>query len=238
MVQQSISQKLHDRLVSIIASTPPGERLPSEPVLAKDLGVSRATLREAMRTFEAQGLIRRKQGSGTYVTHPSAIIDTGLEILESIETLADRIGLPVTMGAWKVDIRPALVNECQMLELGQGCEVVQVSRVIEAENRPVAFLVDILPLDIIAPEEISSDFSGSVLDLLIQRGEPTLAVSRTEITAVIANADQARALQIQRGDVLLHLNALLYSVDGRVIDYSFSYFIPGYFRFHVVRRVG
>lgn len=238
MAQQSISQKLHDRLGPIIAATPPGERLPSEPLLAKNLGVSRATLREAMRTFESQGLIRRKQGSGTFVTHPSNVIETGLEILESIETLADRIGLSVTMGAWKVDQRSAKANECEMLGVDQSCEVVQVSRVIEAENRPVAFLIDVLPVDILSPDDISTDFSGSVLDLLLQRGTPPLAVSRTEITAVIANAELARALQIQRGDVLLHFNALLYAVDGRVIDYSFSYFLPGYFRFHVVRRVG
>ncbi len=48
----------------------------------------------------------------------------------------------------------------------------------------------------------------------------------------------ARALQIQRDDVLLHFVAYLYSNDGRVVDYSFSYFLPGYFRFHVVRKVG
>jgi GntR family transcriptional regulator len=42
---------------------------------------------------------------------------------------------------------------------------------------------------------------------------------------------------IQRGDVLLRFNAHLHTTDGRVVDYSYSYFLPGYFRFHVVRRV-
>ncbi len=48
----------------------------------------------------------------------------------------------------------------------------------------------------------------------------------------------ARALGIQRGDVLLRFTADLYSTTGQIVDYSFSYFLPGYFRFHVVRRVG
>jgi GntR family transcriptional regulator len=48
----------------------------------------------------------------------------------------------------------------------------------------------------------------------------------------------ARALQIQRGDVLLRFEAFLYDISGRVVDYSFSYFLPGVFRFHVVRKVG
>jgi GntR family transcriptional regulator len=44
-------------------------------------------------------------------------------------------------------------------------------------------------------------------------------------------------LQIQRDDVLLHFVAHLYTKDSRVVDYSFSYFLPGYFHFHVVRKV-
>lgn len=238
MPHQSVSQKLHDDLVRMIAATPPGERLASEPSLARQLGVSRATLREAMRTFESQGLIRRRQGSGTFVTHPSTVIDSGLEVLESIETLAKRIGLPVTLGASKIEERTASEDECQHLGIFENCVVIQISRVIEAENRPVAFLIDVLPKDILTPEEITPGFTGSVLDLLLQRGTPSLVVSRTDITAVTANAEIARSLGIQRGDVLLHFNALLYTEIGRVVDYSFSYFLPGYFRFHVVRRVG
>lgn len=238
MPNPSISQKLHEQLVVVIADTPPGGRLPSEPSLATQLGVSRATLREAMRTFESQGLIRRRQGSGTFVTHPSTVIDSGLEILESIETLAQRIHLPVTMGAWKIDIRASKDDECCVLNINTNCQVVQISRVIEAENRPVAYLVDILPETVLKPEEVKDGFTGSVLDLLLKRGVPDLAFSRTEITAVAASAELARALGIQRGDVMLHFKAYLYASDGQVIDYSFSYFLPGYFHFHVVRRVG
>jgi GntR family transcriptional regulator len=237
MAHPSVSQKLHTDLVQIIASTPPGGRLLSEPYLAKQLGVSRATLREAMRTFETQGLIRRRQGSGTYITHPSTVIESGLEVLESIETLAERIGLPVTLGAWKIEQRAAKEDECNALGVLEDCQIVQISRVILAEDRPVAFLIDILPRDILTPEEVSHGFTGSVLDLLLQRGTPSLIVSRTEITAAAATGVLARALGIQRGDVLLHFTALLYADNGRVVDYSFSYFLPGYFRFHVVRRV-
>ena len=102
---QSISQKLHEDLKILIATTESGDRLPSEPELAKQLGVSRATLREAMRTFEVQGLLRRIQGSGTYVTRPSQVFDSGLEVLESIHSMADRIGLEVSMGPWRVKTR-------------------------------------------------------------------------------------------------------------------------------------
>lgn len=238
MTHYSVSQRLHDSLGRIIATTQPGERLPSEPELAHRLGVSRATLREAMRTFETQGMIRRRQGSGTFVNHPSQVIESGLEVLESIETLAERIGLAVHLGECRIDRRFATPEEARALELPEECDVVQISRVIQAEGRPVAYLIDTLPCDVITPEEFENSFTGSVLDLLLRRGTPSLLTSRTEINAVTASAEIARFLGIQRGDVLLRFTAYLYATSGAIVDYSFSYFLPGYFRFHVVRRVG
>ncbi|RPI28291.1 MAG: GntR family transcriptional regulator [Chloroflexota bacterium] len=235
---QTRSQKLHDKLRLIISGTKPGDRLLTEPELARQLGVSRATLREAMRTFETQGLIRRRQGAGTFVIHPSYIIESGLEVLESIETLANRIGLNVMMGELKVEYRSALKEEAEALNLETGDRVAYLSRVIQAEGRPVAFLVDILPEDILNDDDLEKGFTGSVLDLLLRRGTPALVTSRTEINAVTATPEVARALGIQRGDVLLRFSAHLYAGSGRVVDYSFSYFLPGYFKFHVVRRVG
>lgn len=238
MTNQSVSQRLHDALGHIIAGTLPGYRLPSEPELAQQLGVSRATLREAMRTFETQGRIRRRQGSGTYVTHPTQVIESGLEVLESIETMAQRINLPVTLGALHIRRRPPKEEECPALQITCDVDVTEVTRVILAQDRPAAYLIDILPQEILAPEDLQVGFTGSVLDLLIHRGEPPLMVSRTEISAVTASAEVARALGIQRGDVLLRFIAQLYAASGSIVDYSYSYFLPGYFRFHVVRRVG
>jgi GntR family transcriptional regulator len=234
----STSQKLHERLGEIISATQPGDRLLSEPELARQLGVSRATLREAMRTFETQGMIRRRQGSGTFVTHPSRVIESGLEVLESIERMAERIGLPVSMGELKLEHRCVTEEEASALGSPADSYVVHLSRVILAEGRPVAYLVDIIPDDILSPRDFGKEFTGSVLDLLIRRGSPDLLTSRCEINAVNASVAVARLLGIQRGDVLLRFIAYLYDTTGRVVDYSYSYFLPGYFRFHVVRRVG
>jgi GntR family transcriptional regulator len=64
-----------------------------------------------------------------------------------------------------------------------------------------------------------------------------LGYSRAAISAIAAPAPVAKALQIQRGDVLLEFISNLYHTDGSILDHSMSYFIPGYFHFHVVRRV-
>ena len=233
----SKSQRLHEDLGRLIAEAKPGERLPSEPELARRLQVSRATLREAMRTFETQGLIHRRQGSGTFVSHPSQVIDSGLEMLESIDVMAKRIGLPVSMGELIVERRPASESEAKALGLTLNDQVISLSRVILAEGRPVAYLVDILPDDLFTTQELNSGFTGSIIDLLLKRGSPPLSSSRCEINAVTADAHVSRAMRIQRGDVLLRFIAYLYTASGRVIDFSYSYFLPGYFRFHVLRRV-
>jgi len=234
----SISQRLHENLGEIISEMQPGEKLMSEPKLARRLGVSRATLREAMRTFETQGIIYRKQGSGTYVLPASQVIETGLEVLESIETLAQRSGFEVSMGMMKINHHPCDDREAAALGIPKGEEVMQVSRLIEAEERPVAYLIDTLIKGIILPEELENGFTGSVLDLILRKGTPSLSSSRCEINAVTASVDIAKAFGIQRGDVLLCFTAWLYTTSGQIIDYSYSYFLPGFFRFHVVRRVG
>ena len=233
-----VSRSLHEQLSLLIAETESGEQLPSEPKLAINLGVSRASLREAMRTFETRGLLQRKQGVGTFVIHPTGVFDTSLENLNSLETIADQLGLDVSMGDLQVAHRIVDLEMSEILELPENEEILHVSRVILAENRPVAYLEDNLPIDVISEEKVRKDFTGSVLDMLIKRDDVPLASSKCEISAIGAKRNIATALDIQRHDPLLVFSSLLYSTRGRIIDSSFSYFLPGYFHFHIVRRIG
>ena len=157
-----------------------------------------------MRSFEGQGLIRRRQGVGTFVVAKVPILDSGLEVLESIETLAQRINLSVNMGELQVEQVEADQDDAAALNVPVGTFLTRVARVIYTENRPIAYLVDTLPADILPIADIESGFTGSVLDLLLHRGDPLLVQSRTDIRAIGASQDVARALQIQRDDVLLH----------------------------------
>ena len=229
-------QRLQSDLSSLIAKASAGERLPSEPDLARKLGVSRATLREAMRTFEVQGLIRRRQGSGTFVVGKMPVIEAGLEVLESLETMAQRLGLEVTVGDLRVESLTADEESAAALEIEPGTPVTRVRRVMREESRPVAYLVDTLRAETLDADELAPDFRGSVLDFLLKRGDP-LRQARAAISAIAAPAPVAKALQIQRGDVLLEFVSKLYHEDGSILDHSMSYFIPGYFHFHVVRSV-
>lgn len=236
--ERSTYQRLQFELSELIQKAPKGSKLPSEPLLAEQLGVSRATLREAMRTFESQGLLKRRQGVGTFVVGPTQIIDSGLEVLESIETLAERIGLEVSMGHFELTHLKATAQQAEKLNLEVNTPVIEVRRVIMTHDSPVAYLVDILPEHVVDPEILAIRFTGSVLDLLINIGDPPLSTSKTEISAIHAPVDVAKALNIQRGDTLLLLRALLFNEAGDPVDFSHSYFLPGYFRLHIVRKIG
>src|SRR5690349_16305231 len=176
-------QRLQADLAALIARTPAGQRLSSEPELAKQLGVSRATLREAMRTFETQGLIRRRQGSGTFVVGKAPVLDSGLEVLESLDTLAKRLGLEVSVSDLVIEQITADDEFPKALNVQVGTRLTRVRRVVRADNRPVAYLVDVLPESVLHGRDLTADFHGSVLDFLIARGD-SLAHSRANVSAI------------------------------------------------------
>lgn len=225
-----------EALAELLDNSQPGEALPSEPKLAEQLGVSRATLRDAMRAFQERGLIVRRQGVGTYVG--SKPIEAGLEELVSIETLAAQVGLQVVMDGLSVERRAPSQSEAERLDLQAGARVVEISRVIRAAGRPVAYLIDVIAEGLIPDEAWGSSFRGSVLDLLLEGGELPLEYSRTKINAVAADHVLAARMECSLGQVLLLFEACLFTRDGSIVDRSRSYFLPGTFRFQVVRQVG
>jgi len=235
---ESLYERLQRDLGEMIASAQPGDKLPTEPELAKKLGVSRSTLREAMRSFETQGLLIRKQGSGTYKADTSAVFETGLEVLESLETLAEKSGLSISMGGLSVNHFQADKEMEEIFKIHKGSNLVCVARTIYVKGQPAAFLQDVLPENILSSPDLERNFNGSVLDLLIKRGNPPLDKSIAEIRVIPAPYEVARGLDIQRGEALLMFEADLLTKDGKVVDHSLSYFLPGYFRFHIKRKIG
>jgi GntR family transcriptional regulator len=98
-------------------------------------------------------------------------------------------------------------------------------------------LVDILPNNFLSVDEFPKKFNGSVLDFMLERGN-LITVAKIGVNATSAKSEVAKALEIQRGDVLLRISSRIYLDSKQVIDYSLGYFLPGYFNFHVLGSVG
>lgn len=234
---RSTHEQVEAALAGMIKRCQPGDQLPPEPDLAKQLGVSRPTLREALRTFSERGLLIRRQGVGTFVGSRLPILEAGLEVLESLDRMAQRLGLDVAVTRLAVRERPATETELLGLDRGSPLGVLVVDRVITIEHEPVADLRDVVPLRYLEKADLDPAFRGSVLDLLLARGDPVLSISRTEIIPEVATASHAERLAVAPGVPLLRLVAQLYSYDEQIVDYSVSTFVPGHFRFHVMRQV-
>ena len=94
-MNKPLHESLTDRLRGMIfgGTYEKGDRLPTEPKLAKELGVSRATLREALKQLESEGAISRVHGLGTFVatTEPSITLD--ISVPRSVSRLIKSLGL-------------------------------------------------------------------------------------------------------------------------------------------------
>lgn len=231
--------QVEDALVERIGGLAPGAQLPPEPTLARQLGVSRATLREVIRTFVERGILVRRHGVGTFVASRLPMLESGLEVLESLDSLSRRSGLETEV--MELDIAERLATPTEAEGLGHAQEsqlqVLVVNRVIAVAGAPVADLRDIVPVEYLTQSDLGADFHGSVLDVFLKRGTPMLSISRTALMAESANTKFSRRLGVPRGAALLKLVAQLYSFDEKVVDLSVSYFVPGHFKFHVIRKV-
>jgi GntR family transcriptional regulator len=101
-------------------------------------------------------------------------------------------------------------------------------------------MLDALPASLVSVEDMRAGFQGSVLDYLLERDDETwspLAHARADILPARADEVQAARLALEPGTVLLLLEETLYAASGDIIGFSRNYFVPEFFKFHVVRRV-
>jgi len=230
-------QQAEEALNQLMKGLSPGDKFPPEPALARSLGISRATLREALRNLEEKQVITRRQGVGTFYNGPRVTIDSGLETLASVDTLALRQGLHCTTSGLEVAGEPARAEDAAPLGLTPGTPVTIVRRVKVADGRPIAYLVDVVPQSVIAPADLPQGFDGSVLDLLTTRRDLAASHAAADITPVKAGRELGSRLQVPAATVLLLLEETIYTRDGAPVDLSRSYFVPRFFQFHLLRRI-
>ncbi len=237
--RMSLAQRAQQYLVQLLeeGAYSAGEQLPSQNELAAQLGISRPTLREALLNLEQEGVIISKHGVGTFVAPAyGQQLEGGLERLDSILELASRQGRDLRFNALRVEEEPADRELAERLQLAPRTLVTNVRRVILADDGPVAFMSDWVRSTHLRPSDIDDTFNGSVLDQLRKNSPMPVAFAVADIVALNAGAGLARDLQVKEGSALLLMEELLFDEDGTPVDWSRNYFLPDFFRFHVVRR--
>jgi DNA-binding GntR family transcriptional regulator len=212
-----VSDVIRARIVS--GEWPARYRLPSEPELAAEFGISRGTLRRAISTLIREGLLVQARGRGTFVTA------TALEpsIAQKLTTLTEDFrqrGEEVTTDVRVQDQIMAPAPVAALLDLPQGQSVLHLERLRATTDGPVAFLVNYVRLDL-APGLERVDFTQhSLFDSLETRHGLKISSGRRTFRAVAATEDLARTLGVTTGHPLLYLEQITYLTDGRPVEYS------------------
>ncbi|WP_338379169.1 GntR family transcriptional regulator, partial [Enterococcus faecium] len=120
------------------------EKLPSEFDLAKKLGVSRATLREALRILEEENVIIRRHGVGTFV-HSRPVFTSGIEQLNSVTYMIEQVGMkPGTVFLSSTVVGPS-DEDLRRFNCSPEEDIHVIERVRTADGDPVVYCVDKFP---------------------------------------------------------------------------------------------
>lgn len=213
----------------------PRDRLPSEPDLAASLGVSRATLREALRSLAEDGFVHRIQGSGTFVTHRPRLRNN-LDVNFGVTDLIRSMGMEPGSREVRVGESASSEEDARALGLEPGDPVLSIERVRTADGRPVVFSVDLLPLRVLGNREGLGVDGSSVYDLL--EHEAGIVVQRGVASLRPANADRRLAdlLAVPEGTLLLYIHQVDFDGEGRPVLLSHEHHVADAFEITVVRR--
>jgi DNA-binding GntR family transcriptional regulator len=230
VLRHRLAEELRDRIHA--GEWRPGDRLPSEPDLARSRAVSRASMRAAIGVLEEDGLVARRHGSGTYVTHrPTLDHDLGRNFGVS-QLIASTDLEPGTVDE-RSGAEPAPAAVAEALGVAEGAPVSCLRRVRTADGRRVVDTVDWCRVDHIAPEELPT--SSSLYAELAARG---LAVHHGVAELTPGNADGAIAerLDVPRGTLLLTIDQVDRTADGVAVLVSVEHHLADAFAFTVLRR--
>ena len=215
-----IEQILRERITSLR----PGDRLPSDTELVAEFGVSRMTARGAMQRLAEEGLVARQPGRGSFVAAPSA--HRRADRLMTFTREMARRGRTPSSRLLARAIRPSTRREAHALDLAIGEPIVEIRRIRLADAEPIALESTIL-VGSCAAAVMTADLEHGSLHEAITRGGQTLRRGTGTVTAAAATAEDARLLDIRRGDPLLVERRVIADVDGRRIEATESRYPAG-----------
>jgi GntR family transcriptional regulator len=233
-----------------------GDRIPPETELVRSLGVSRATIRAAVGRLVDRGLLVRRQGSGTFLARlpeqegqPSPVgIKLGSNVaelgrLETYTSIAERLGLKAESDHLRVEAARSTPEEAGALELPVNGEVTRVSRVLRFDGEIAAWMIDVIPADLMPAGTLTERLTPHqmVLDLLVDERIP-VAFSEVEVSTalLVPGRPPGRFLGLSQPTAALMLTETMYldsavSAEGRPVQWSRNYFLPGKLSLRLIR---
>jgi GntR family transcriptional regulator len=214
-----------------IASLTDDERtqaLPSEGDLSRQYGLSRITVRQALKSLEARGLVYSSQGRGSFPTIPRV---KGISGFHSFTSEVRRNGqLPGTriLGAADVEELPLLVTEKLPVSEGENGPQIHLKRLRLIDGMPIAVEDAWLPKAMF-PDLATSDFTdGSLYALLADRWGVDPAWTDALIEPDRASPEMSRQLEIEAHDPVLVAWRVTVTAEDKIFERVRSIYRPGF----------
>jgi GntR family transcriptional regulator len=235
-VRRSLRHSLASELRARIRSGEwrPGDKMPSEPELARRRTVSRSSMRAAITLLEEEGYVSRKHGSGTYVTHrPALLNDLGRNFGVSTQ-IASTGSQPGTVDeSMAIEPAPAFVAEALGLAAGEPVSVLR--RVRTANGRRVVDMTDWCRTDHFAPDDMAAIGKGSIYAALAEQGL-TVEHGVAHLVPRNADGDAAERLRVPTGTLLLTIDQVDRTAEGVAVLVSREHHLADAFTFTLLRR--
>lgn len=197
----------------LIAGSRPGDRMPSERELSARWGVARMTVRHAMDTLVAEGLVVRRQGSGTYVAAQPMVRFLGLTSFT--QDMRDRGLVPASrLLAFGVD--PADAMLAARLQVPPGERTVSFTRLRLGSGEPMAVETVWIPA-MLVPGLGPRDLDGSLYELLGRRYRIATRAASVTIEPVLPEPRTRALLAIADDQACLRLRMIDSDARGRVV---------------------
>jgi GntR family transcriptional regulator len=197
-----------------------GKMFPNEVHIAKKLGISRNTVRQATNKLVYERLLVRKKGVGTRVAKNN--ITTGLNKWTSFTHEMDEKGVSFKNYTVKVS-RVFPDKEIQQLfKIADGIKVIKLERLRGLEKGPIVYFISYFhPATGLTEKE---DYSQPLYEKLEKEHHITVAVSKEGISAILANKKLAAKLNISVGDPILFRKRVVCDPGDRPIEYNLGYY--------------
>jgi GntR family transcriptional regulator len=176
----------------------PGDLLPPETAIARELGLARATVRQAIAKLVTEGLLTRRRGVGTAVARPE--LEQPLSGLYTFAGLASESGQDLTTQVLASERVPATSIAADHLHLRAGSDdTYQLERLRLLDGVPFALEQIVLPAGLVPRFLERSDLTRPLYDLLEAEYGVAITGAREQIRPVTLGQREARLLGLRRG---------------------------------------
>jgi GntR family transcriptional regulator len=215
---------------------PPGSRMPTERELVEEFGVSRTTLRIATASLLTDGLIRRRQGDGTYVSKKALEFSIRERGFRSYSKVIEESGYKPSIEKATFNVRVATEDETRSLELDSQELIASLIQIIYAEGKPAIFSTYIIPTIFFIDDVSKCDPFFSIHELLNQYCNQKIAYISREISAAIAMPEIMEVFCLNNPSPFLKFTDKFYNTDDIPIVLSTSFYDDSILKFGLIHR--